>query len=366
MILKHLSVVNYKNIAQEDIDFADGINCLCGDNGMGKTNIIDIIYYLSMCKSYFNTADSQNICYDRDFFIIQGQYFQENKKEDVYCGFKRGKSKQFKCNKKEYEKLIDHIGLIPVVMISPADSMLITEGSEERRKYMNGVISQYDKTYLQETVSYGRLLKQRNIYLKNVSFSGKVDADMMDVMDDQLVELGESIYKKRVDFINKLLPVFDSYYKRISGGIEQVGLVYNSQLDDGDFAGQLKQSRGKDLRMTHSTVGIHRDDLHLEISGYSLKRSGSQGQQKTFLIALKLAQMEFLTQASGKKPILLLDDIFDKLDKYRVTRFLQMLAEKKCGQIFLTDTNRERVEELIKDLNFGDAKIFNICNGKVN
>lgn len=365
MILKHLSVINYKNIGQVDIDFADGINCFCGDNGMGKTNIIDVIYYLSMCKSYFNTIDSQNISHNTDFFVLQGQYLQDNKREDVYCGFKKGKGKQFKCNKKEYDKLVDHIGLIPVVMISPADSMLVTEGSEERRRYMNGVISQYDKSYLLETVNYQHLLKQRNIYLKSVSQKGRIDHDMIDIMDSQLVVYGESIYKKRVEFIQKLLPVFDFYYKSISGGTEDIGLGYNSQLADGDFANQLKQSRQKDISITHTTVGVHRDDLDLSISGYSLKRSGSQGQQKTFLIALKLAQMEFLNKASGKKPILLLDDIFDKLDEKRVTRFLELLTDSSYGQIFITDTNKSRVEKLISSIDFGESKIFNVFNGIV-
>jgi DNA replication and repair protein RecF len=365
MYLRELSIVNYKNIEQVTVEFVDGINCFCGYNGMGKTNILDVIYYLSMCKSFFNSIDSQNIKHNMEFFVLQGEYFTGDKQENIYCGFKRGRGKQFKRNKKEYDKLMDHIGLLPVVMISPSDSMLITEGSEERRKYMNGVISQYDNAYLEDTIRYQKILKQRNSFLKQSYSSGLFDGDMLEVMDEQMTVIGERVFNKRIEFLNKLLPVFDRYYREISGADEEVGLQYKSQLFNGPFSELLMAARHKDSALQHTSVGIHRDDLELTINGYPLKRSGSQGQQKSFLMALKLAQFEFLFESSGKKPILLLDDIFDKLDQRRVASVLNIVSDSSFGQIFVTDTNRDRVESLIGTIDKKDTIIFDIENGAI-
>lgn len=365
MYLQELSLINFKNYSQSELKFSPKINCFIGQNGVGKTNLLDAIYYLSMCKSYLNPIDSQNIKYDEEFFVIQGDYLLKDKHENIYCGLKKNKKKQFKRNKKEYQKFSDHIGLLPVVMISPLDNSLILEGSEERRKFMDSVISQYDKEYLDNLIRYNRALLQRNKLLKNFFQNRTFDEDSIDIWDEQLIVLGEKIHAERVKFVEELIPIFQNYYTRISGNKEQVQLVYDSQLYEGEFRHILKNAIGKDRIVQHTTVGIHKDDLILTLEKYPIKKAGSQGQQKTYLVSLKLAQFDFIKQISGLKPVLLLDDVFDKFDKQRVRQIIELVAENHFGQIFITDTSKDRLENMLKEIDI-KYTLFAIESGENN
>ncbi len=364
MFLKHISLLNFKSYSQADIDFHNKLNCFVGDNGQGKTNLLDAIYYLSMCKSAFNLIDTQNIKHNEDFFVVQGIYEREGKEENIYCAVKQVEGKIFKRNGKEYQKLADHVGLIPLVIVSPADSALIIEGSEERRKYINGVISQFDKLYLDEIIRYNRVLAQRNKLLKDFNEKRYFSQDLIEVIDLQLVQLGNLIYSKRKDFVEKLIPIFQKYYAAVSGDAEKVSLIYQSQLQEDNFEELLKGSISRDRSNQFSTVGIHKDDLILMQGDHPIKKEGSQGQQKTYLIALKLAQFDFIKEVSGIRPILLLDDIFDKLDFKRVENFIRLVSDNGFGQIFITDTNKTRLDEILKRLHNG-YKLFKIEFDKV-
>ena len=346
--LDTLSLINFKNYDRANFDFCSKINCLVGNNGAGKTNVLDAIYYLSMTKSSLNSADTQNIRYNSDFFVIQGEYRRKDAAESIYCGMKRGQKKVFRRNKKDYERLSEHIGLLPVVTISPADSSLITGGSEYRRKLINEVISQYNHNYLQDMMQYNRALEQRNALLKKFAENHSFDADVLDIWTEQLAATGNRIYRYRAEFCRELIPVFRKYYSEISGGEENVELVYGSQLHDRDFIALLNESIAKDRLLQFTTAGIHKDDLLLQMNGFPIKKSASQGQQKTFLVALKLANFNFISQHGQIIPILLLDDIFDKFDALRVGRIIRLVSEKQFGQIFITDTGREHIEGVLQ------------------
>ena len=362
MHLKHINLVNFKNITQASLDFSPGINCFVGENGSGKTNMLDAVYYLSFCKSYFNPVDSQNIKHDEAFFVIQGEYDLRGEKEEIYCGLKRNQKKQFKRNKKEYTKLSDHIGLLPLVIISPSDEQLITEGSDQRRKYIDSVISQYDRVYLDRVIRYNRVLLQRNTLLKQLKEKGG-DQGMLDVWDVQLNELGQKIYEQRKEFINELEPVYNKFQNYISGGKETVKLQYKSHFNSGDYPSQLQEARQKDMILGYTTAGVHKDDIEMLLDGYSIKKAASQGQKKTFLIALKLAQFDFLARHSGIKPLLLLDDIFDKLDEKRGSKLIDLVAEDHFKQIFITDTRLEHLDNLLKRVD-KESKIIQVEKGE--
>ena len=364
MHIRKLSVLNYKNIEQVDISLNQKLNCFVGNNGEGKTNLLDAIHYLSMCKSYFNSEEAQNINHNADFFVIEGNYSKEEQTLKVFCGIQRNSRKKIKLDGKEYERISDHIGLIPVVIISPSDTRLILDGGEERRKYMNSVISQYDRKYLREVIKYNRNLQQRNKLLKNFADTNSFNKEMLDVYNEQLVSSGIYIYEKRTEFIERLLPVFQRYYTFVSQGKEDVNLIYRSDLTDNTFLDLLNYSLQKDRIVQHTTVGIHKDDLILELGNNSIKKYGSQGQKKTFLIALKLAQFEFIKNLSKVNPILLLDDIFDKLDGDRVEQFIKLVADNNFGQIFITDTNFDRLNEILIKLKTS-YKIFSIKKGEI-
>lgn len=358
MYLEKLSLVNFKNYEEANLDLHNNVNCFVGNNGVGKTNLLDAIYYLCMCKSYFHSSDNYTIRHNADFMVIQGIYNHNGNLDELHCGFKRGKKKQFRRNKKEYQRLSDHIGQYPVVMVSPSDSALITEGSEERRRYMNSVISQYNREYLEQTIQYNKLLTQRNKLLKEMAgYSGS--AELLEVYDDQLAPLGTFIHQKRSDFVAQLTEVFKKYYAIISGGNEQVELGYHSQLNESDFQWLIKQSFSKDRIVQHTSVGIHKDDLELKMNDLAIKKIGSQGQQKTFLVALKLAQFDFLKQVKGLKPLLLLDDIFDKFDVDRVKHLIELVSKDSFGQIFITHTNEERMRNLLKDFH-GSYNLYKV------
>ncbi len=360
MKLDKLTLLNYKNIEDAKLDFGPKINCFIGDNGVGKTNLIDAIYYLSFCKSYFNTIDSYNIRHNEPFMVLQGEYFRKDEVEKVYCGLKRGQKKHFKRNQKEYSKLSDHIGLLPVVMVSPSDGRLIVEGSDERRKYVDGVISQFDHVYLETLISYNKLLHQRNAMLKSMQQSH--DRNLVQVMNDQMVPLAVKIFSKRREFIDKLNPVFQKYHTILSLNREQVSLEYRSDMSTGDYIMQMALSLQKDMMLGYTSRGIHRDDLIFKLDGHPIKRVGSQGQQKTFLMALKFAQFDFMLQMCDFAPLLLLDDIFDKLDSERVEQIVRLVSDERFGQIFITDTNREHLYGILKKMKI-EYKLFQVKSG---
>jgi len=359
MHLKTLSLVNFKNYEQLDISLSEKINCFVGENGVGKTNLLDAIHYLSLCKSNLNPVDSQNVRYEEDFLVVQGVFERLGKEENIYCGIRKQKKKQFKRNQKEYSKLSEHIGLIPLVMISPADAMLINGGSEERRKFMNGVIAQYSRVYLENLIQYNRALTQRNRLLKDFALARNFDPERLEVWDEQLIRYGLPIFEERFRFINELLPVFNSFHSHVSGNLEQVCLSYQANLKEKDFREGLRASLEKDRYIQYTTFGIHKDELGMELGGYSLKKSGSQGQQKTFLVALKLAEFEFIRKLTEIPPILLLDDIFDKFDAGRVKQIISLVAENQFGQIFITDTNEQRLQGILQEIP-ADHKVFRI------
>ncbi len=344
MLLERISILNYKNIEQAELCLSPKINCFLGSNGMGKTNLLDAIYYLSFCKSHNNPIDSQNISHDAEFAVIQGWYEINDKQEEFFCSLRRKLKKQFKRNKKEYDRLSEHIGLLPLVMVSPSDTELINGGSDERRKFMDLFLSQFDKEYLHSLIKYNKALQQRNALLKT---DGIIDDTLLDLWDDQLIAEGEIIYRKRKDFIDKFIPIFQKFYDYICLSNERISLAYESHFDNEDFPALLKQRRARDKILGHSTAGIHKDDLDMQMDGYSIKRVGSQGQNKTYVVALKLAQFDFLRKATSTTPILLLDDIFDKLDSSRVEQIVKLVLDKDFGQIFITDTNREHLDEIL-------------------
>ncbi len=364
MFLKYLTAFNFKSYSQVEVNFHSKLNCFVGDNGQGKTNLLDIIYYLSICKSAFNPTDTQNIKHSEDFFILQGRYERDENEENIFCAVKQNEGKTFKRNGKEYPRLADHVGLLPVVIISPADLSLIIEGSDERRKYINSVIAQFDRLYLEELIRYNRVLAQRNKLLKDIADRGINNEDLFEVFDVQLVMLGVTIFKKRKDFVDKLIPIFQKYYTAISGKDEKVELVYQSHLDGENFNELLINSFSKDRILQFTSIGIHKDDLTLMLNDHQIKKEGSQGQQKTYLIALKLAQFEFMQNISKVKPILLLDDIFDKLDVGRVENFIKLVSDDSFGQIFITDTNKGRLNEILDKLQSG-YKLFKVDSGLV-
>jgi len=364
MHLKSLSIVDFKNFEQAEIQFSSKLNCFLGDNGAGKTNLLDAIYYLSFTKSYFNALDSANIRHGGDFFMLQAKFQRSEDEEIVSCGFKNGQKKQFKRNSKVYKKLSEHIGLYPLVMISPADQVLVLGGSDERRRFMDSVISQYDRAYLETLISYNRVLLQRNVLLKQFAENRTFDQVTLSVYDDQLAALAQPIFQKRSDYVKQLIPVFQNYYTLVSGGKEHVSLEYQSDLCGNDFSALLEAQWPKDRALQYTSCGIHKDDLLLNLGEHPIRKLGSQGQTKTYLVALKLAQFNFLKQLSGVKPILLLDDIFDKLDSKRVSAIVKLVSDEHFGQIFITDTNREHLDEIVNELH-SDFKIFTIDQGTI-
>ncbi|HCA83970.1 MAG TPA: DNA replication and repair protein RecF [Flavobacteriales bacterium] len=350
MQLARLSLFSFKNISDLSLEFCPGVNCLLGDNGEGKTNILDAIHYLSFCKSYFNLSDIQNIKHGESFFMVQGLYEEKGESVEVSCSQKKGQKKRFKRNKKEYDRLSDHIGQIPLVMISPADADLINEGSEVRRKFIDTIISQYDRHYLEQLIDYNKVLAQRNALLKRFGETGSYSQELLEVWDIRLVELARTIHANRHQFLSGFSVLFTRFFRIISGGKEEVTIDYKSDLSEDDFFSVLKRSLPRDRATEYTQVGIHKDDLIFKMGGHPIKRFGSQGQQKSFLIALKIAQYYHLLEVKGKAPILLLDDIFDKLDEHRVSRMMEMVTAPGFGQVFVTDTDREKLPRLLDQL----------------
>lgn len=360
MYLEKISLLNFKNIAQEELAFCPGINCLVGDNGAGKTNVVDAVYYLSMCKSSLQMTDGQSIRHGADFFLVEGRYSSDaGRREQVVCSFSRKGGKVLKRNGKEYDRLADHVGLIPAVIVSPADSALISDAADERRRYLNAFISQLDRAYLTALMRYNAVLAERNRLLKM-----QPDETMLAIYDRQLVEHGNRIHARRREFAARLQPLVAEYYRRLSDDREQVELLYRSELNERPFEEVLRDARQKDLVNEFTTAGIHRDDLTLRIGGYPLRKYGSQGQQKSFLIALKLAQYAIVAAEKGERPILLLDDLFDKLDAGRVEQLIRLVADDAFGQIFITDCNPTRLRTIL-DRAGGSYTLFTVSNGTI-
>lgn len=350
MRLDSLSLLNYKNFETQRFEFDPRINCLVGNNGVGKTNVLDAIYHLSFGKSYFNPITSQNITHGKDFFVVEGDFNKQQRPEKVVVSVKKGQKKVIKRNGKIYERFRDHIGFIPLVIISPADRDLIIEGSETRRKFMDGVISQGDADYLRALLSYNKLLVQRNSLLKYFVANRTFKTDTLAIYDDQMDALATVIHQKRLAFIEEFTPIFEGRYQAISSGNEKVALIYQSQLSEAPLHELLQASLDKDRFSQFTNCGVHKDDLLFKIGDNSIKKFGSQGQQKSFLIALKLAQFDFLKKQTGVNPILLLDDVFDKLDEDRVSRIISLVDQEDFGQLFISDTHADRTEAVVSQI----------------
>lgn len=359
MHIHKIQLINFKNHGDLEQEFSPEVNVFVGENGAGKTNLIDAIYYLSFTKSYLNPVDRQNIKFDEKFFLVSGVYIKEDKEITITCSVQTGQKKKLKKNKKEYEKLADHIGGFPTVIISPYDTNLISEGSDTRRKFIDGIISQFDKNYLNTLIRYNKVLAQRNALLKQFVEMRFFQEENIEVWDLQLVELGEIIYSKRNQFLNEFIPVIQRHFDLISGGKETIGISYESHLHEANFHEQLKNAHRKDSIIGYTSVGIHKDDLQFELNDQAIKKFGSQGQQKSFLISLRLAQFELIKNHLKLTPILLLDDIFDKLDHKRVAHLMRLVSDHSFGQVFITDTDLSRINDVFDGIEI-EKKIFEV------
>lgn len=359
VFLKKISIINYKNILDKEYELDPKINCFVGDNGVGKTNILDAVYHLSMGKSYFNVKNDQLINRGKDYMLVDGVFELNNKNERIVYSLKIGEKKVLKRNGKPYKKFSNHIGLIPVVLISPYDNDLINEGSSERRKFIDSIISQNDKEYLINLIAYTRVIQNRNKLLKQYNRSVDFDLDTIKVYDDQIYKLSEPIFKARDKFIKEFTPLVLEKYKHISDDKEKISIEYKSDLINNNIENLIKDSFQKDVILQYTSVGLHKDDFVFNIDENRIKRFGSQGQQKSFLIALKLAQFDYLKNETGNSPILLMDDIFDKLDLMRVKRIVEIVNSTNFGQLFLSDTDKERIEKVLSSLNLS-SKIFEV------
>ena len=359
LLINKISILNYKNILDKTFNFDNKINCFVGNNGVGKTNILDSIYHLAIGKSSFSISNENNINHESEFMLLDGLFSINNKKENITCSLKRNETKVLKRNEKIYKKLSDHFGLIPVVLISPYDTNLIIEGSSERRKFMDSIISTYDKNYLQNIITHGKLIKQRNKILKYFNKSAKIDMDSILVYNDQIVKLSKPIHECRKNFVSEFVPLVIDKYNNISGKNEKVALQYKSDLNENEIGDLLEKSFQKDMILQFTSCGIHKDDLIFKIDNNSIKRFGSQGQQKSFLISLRFAEFEFLKNSNDLAPILLMDDIFDKLDIQRVKNIVDLVNSSEFGQLFVSDTDKPRIEKVIRSLK-NSSEIFEI------
>lgn len=356
MHLARIELTNFKNYEEVALDFSPGFNCFVGNNGVGKTNILDAVHYLSLTKSFFNNSDTLSIRHGEDYFILKGIYVRESESEELFCAFQKQKQKVFRLNGKEYQRMSDHVGRFPVVMLSPADSTLITGGSEERRRFMNRLISQYDPSYLEAQMRYNKALLQRNMVLRE---NGSDDSGMLEIYDQQMAYEAQAIYEARSKLTENLVPLFSSYYEKISGSAEEVIIRYRSHLADGDFIRMLAETRRRDYSVQYTTAGIHRDDLVFNIDGHPAKTTASQGQQKSFIVALKLAKFGLIKRMNGFAPALLLDDIFDKFDQSRVEEIIRLVGSGEFGQVFITDTQQDRIHRILDNTGV-DFRLYRI------
>jgi DNA replication and repair protein RecF len=356
MHLARIELTNFKNYEEVALDFSPGFNCFVGNNGVGKTNILDAVHYLSLTKSFFNNSDTLSIRHGEDYFILKGLFVRDGESDELFCAFQKQKQKVFRLNGKEYQRMSDHVGRYPVVMLSPADSTLITGGSEERRRFLNMIISQYDPVYLEAHMRYNKVLTQRNTILRD---GGPDAGSMLDIYDEQMAAEGTVIHEARRKLTEELVPLFSSYYEQISGSAEQVRIRYRSHPGEGDYLQQLAAARERDYALQYTTVGIHRDDLLFSIDGHPAKTTASQGQQKSFIVALKLAKFRLISRMNGFAPALLLDDIFDKFDQSRVEEIIRLVGSGEFGQVFITDTQQDRIHRILDNTGV-DFRLYRI------
>lgn len=365
MTIEKIELENFKNYAQTQITFSPRVNCFLGPNGAGKTNILDALYYLSFCKSYFNLLDAQNILRSADYMRIQGKYqHQHGSADDIVVAVKRKHRKLVKRNSKEYNRLADHIGRYPLVMITPSDTSLIYEGSDSRRKFIDGIISQFDKHYLDILLQYNKAVQQRNALLKRFAERGLYDPVSIDIWDQKLIHLAPEIFAVRKQFVDDFIPVFEKYFRFIAGSDEVAHLSYDSQLQQNSMQELLTMNNDKDQILKYTGVGTHKDDINFSINNFPLKKFGSQGQQKSFIVAAKLAQYEYMKSIKGFSPVLLMDDIFDKLDSNRVAKIMTLVSENNFGQLFITDTHADRIEQAFKNIDT-DKRFFLVEKGQI-
>lgn len=350
MYLKYIQLVNFKNHESAEFSFNAKVNGIVGQNGCGKTNLLDAIHYLSFCKSYFSAQDSFSVRFGSDFFAIHGDFysFETENSNRISCTFKLSGRKVMKANQKEYDRLSDHIGTYPLVMVSPYDNDIINEGSEVRRRFFDMIISQFDKEYLHQLISYQKIIIQRNKLLKQFFETHTFDSSLLQIFDEQLAPLADYIHQKRAEFIEKIIPNFQSYYNFLCDNQETVDITYQSALNETSFADGMKENEMADRKSGYTNFGIHKDDFIFNINGNSVKRFGSQGQQKSFALALKLAQFDYIHTQKGIKPILLLDDIFDKLDGKRIAHLLDLVGQEHFGQVFISDTDEQRIAHILE------------------
>ncbi|MBQ4366986.1 MAG: DNA replication and repair protein RecF [Muribaculaceae bacterium] len=360
MRLNSLQILNYKNIAEARLDFSPKVNCLIGNNGMGKTNVLDAIYYLSMCKSHMNQADSSVIMHDAPFMMLQGHYTRRGVDEDITISLQRGKRKVVRRGGKEYQRLSQHIGMLPIVMIAPLDWDLIRGGGEERRRLMDTIISQSDKDYLEALIRYNKAVEHRNSMIRNEMR----DPLLYETVEQVMCDCATRIHSTRARWVERFTPIFMEYYRAVAGDGEIVHMTYESHLNNATMLDVLNACRERDMILGYTTRGVHRDDIDLLLGDHPMRRTGSQGQCKTYTIALRLAQFDFIKAESTTTPILLLDDIFDRLDAHRVERIIDVVSSDRFGQIFITDTNRTHLDEIIRRQS-GDYRMMTVANGEV-
>ena len=366
MRLEHLHLVHFKNHSGADVTLGPQVNCFLGDNGSGKTNVLDAVHYLCFCKSYFNPIDAQNIAHGEPFMLVQGDFERLGTKERVSCGVQRGAKKQFKRNDKPYSRLAEHIGRFPAVMIAPDDAELIQGGSEIRRKWMDAVISQYDRAYLDALIDVNKALVQRNALLRYFAENRTFDAGLLAPWNARIAPKAAIIAKARRAFIDQFMPGFLSTYAEISRGAEEVGLSLTTHVSEDAEAieASILAAQDEDRRLRRTTVGVHKDDVVFTLGDHAMKRFGSQGQQKSLLVALRLAQLAFIEEATGVKPILLLDDIFDKIDEKRVEALMKRVTNGTFGQVFITDTHLGRIPDMFAATG-ADVRVFEVSQGEV-
>lgn len=364
MNLLKLQLVNFKNYAETTVEFSSRINVLVGENGSGKTNLLDAIYFLAFTKGAFQNTDSFHIRAGNDYLVLKGQFQIGEKLNEIMCALQTGARKAVRENGVEYQKLNEHIGKYPVVLMDPSNIEIINGGSEIRRKFIDGIICQLDRPYLDNLMQYSQLIKQRNALLRIFNETGKTDWDALESYDHGIIEVGNPVYQKRKSFVRDFVPIFQHYFNFLVGDKEATAIQYNSDLHQQPFAEGLTKTRKRDLLLSRTSFGIHRDDYEFLLGAFDLKRYGSQGQQKSFVIALKLAQWRILKDQKAFKPILLMDDIFDKLDDFRIERLLELI-KNEFGQLFITDARPERTQSLLNSIDVS-AQVFKISNGTID